>query len=82
MWWMTVREPHYARHFWHTLASIGWHNPRTLNYMILHFACYLHLGPFAQFVIERLEEEMAELDRRGSTQTIVQPAEAQLAAAS
>lgn len=30
--------------------------------MTVHIAFYLHLGPFAQFVIKRLEEEIAELD--------------------
>jgi hypothetical protein len=62
LWWMTVREPHYMRHFWHTLVSTAWHNPWTLKYMIFHIAFYLHLGPFAQFVIKRLEQEMADLD--------------------
>jgi radical SAM superfamily enzyme YgiQ (UPF0313 family) len=63
MWRMTFVERHYARHFWHTLASTAWNNPSTLKYMIFHIAFYLHLGPFAQFVIKRLEQEMNELDR-------------------
>ena len=63
MWRMTFVEREYARHFWHTLVSTAWHNPYTLKYMIFHIAFYLHLGPFAQFVIKRLEQEMNELDR-------------------
>ena len=31
--------------------------------MIFHIAFYLHLGPFAQFVIRRLEHEMDEFYR-------------------
>ena len=63
LWRMTFVERAYAPHFWHTLASTAWHNPSTLKYMIFHIAFYLHLGPFAQFVIARLEREMDELDR-------------------
>jgi hypothetical protein len=63
LWRTTVEEPALARHFWHTLLSTAWHNPATLKYMIFHIAFYLHLGPFAQFVIKELEAQIAEIDR-------------------
>jgi len=83
LWWMSVREPRYARHFWATFASTAWHNPWTLKYMIFHIAFYLHLGPFAEFVIKRLEEEMGELDRQPPARLAAQPGapEPELAAA-
>jgi radical SAM superfamily enzyme YgiQ (UPF0313 family) len=81
MWRMTFVEREYARHFWHTLVSTAWHNPYTLKYMIFHIAFYLHLGPFAQFVIKRLESEMDELDRQPPAWAAARAGEPQLAAA-
>jgi hypothetical protein len=49
--------------------------------MIFHIAFYLHLGPFAEFVIKRLEEEMGELDRQPPARLAAQPSEPELAAA-
>ena len=81
MWRMTFVEREYARHFWHALVSTAWHNPYTLKYMIFHIAFYLHLGPFAQFVIKRLEQEMNELDRAPPGWAAVRTSGPQLAAA-
>jgi hypothetical protein len=49
--------------------------------MIFHIAFYLHLGPFAQFVIKRLESEMDELERQPLTWATAHTSEPQLAAA-
>jgi len=81
MWRMTFVEREYARHFWHTLASTAWHSPYTLKYMIFHIAFYLHLGPFSQFVIRRLEHEMDELDRHPPARHAAHISQPQLAAA-
>jgi len=56
-------------------------SPYTLKYMIFHIAFYLHLGPFAQFVIKRLEQEMGELDAQPSAWAAEHTGEPQLAAA-
>jgi hypothetical protein len=61
-WRTTVTEPYLARHFWGTLATIAWKNPAALKYMIFHIAFYLHLGPFAQFVIRDLDQQIGAID--------------------
>ena len=81
LWRMTFVERAYAPHFWHTLASTAWHNPSTLKYMIFHIAFYLHLGPFAQFVIARLEREMGDLEREPAVRHAARAGASQLAAA-
>ena len=81
MWRTTFVTPEYARHFWHTLASTAWHNPSTLRYMVFHSAFYLHLGPFAQFVIGKLEEEIGEIDREAPAWAAPRAGAAQLEAA-
>jgi radical SAM superfamily enzyme YgiQ (UPF0313 family) len=62
LWRTTIVEPRLARHFWTTFAAIAWANPAALKYMVFHIAFYLHLGPFAQYVIKELEAQIAAID--------------------
>lgn len=62
IWRATVTEPHLARHFWGTFAAIARANPAALRLVIFHTAFYLHLGPFAQFVIGDLEQQIAAIE--------------------
>jgi radical SAM superfamily enzyme YgiQ (UPF0313 family) len=61
-WRASVTEPTLARHFWGTFASVAWTNPAAVKYMIFHIAFYFHLGPFAQFVIGDLDQQIGAID--------------------
>ena len=67
LWRTTVTEPHLARHFWGTFAAVAWANPATLKHVIFHIAFYLHLGPYAQFVIGDLEQQIAAIESESHT---------------
>ena len=69
LWRTTVTEPHLARHFWGTFAAVAWANPAALKHVIFHIAFYLHLGPFAQFVIGDLEQQIAAIESESHTST-------------
>ncbi len=56
-WRMTVEEPGLRREFWRTMLDCALHNVRGLQYVVMMTVFYLHLGPFAEFLI-------GELDRR------------------
>ncbi len=59
MWQATVVLPNMRRPFWSTLAATAWHNPATLRYFLFHTAFYLHLGPFARYVVGELDRQIA-----------------------
>ena len=40
-------------------VSTAWRNPRALEFVLILTAFYLHLGPFAAFVVRHLEQEIA-----------------------
>ena len=67
LWRTTVTEPHLARHFWGTFAAVAWANPAALKHVIFHIAFYLHLGPYAQFVIGDLEQQIAAIESESHT---------------
>ena len=62
LWRTTVTEPHLARHFWGTFAAVAWANPAALKHVIFHIAFYLHLGPYAQYVIGDIEQQIAAMN--------------------
>lgn len=65
-WRMTVEEPHLRRHFWSTVADCARHNIRSLQYVVMMTVFYLHLGPFAAFVIRELDRRIEAADREAA----------------
>ncbi len=55
-------RPGAGRAFWRAVADCLTHNPAALPYVIKISALYLHLGPFARYVIGRIDEQIAEID--------------------
>jgi radical SAM superfamily enzyme YgiQ (UPF0313 family) len=65
-WLMGVRDRRVRGQFWRTFASGAVRNPRALRYIGAMTALYLHLGPFARLISERLTIEIEGGARRAS----------------
>ena len=65
MWRMTVHRPDLRRHFWRTFADTLRHNPAALEFVIILFTLYLHLGTFAGHVAKDLDRQIGAIDRDG-----------------
>jgi len=63
-WRMTFRRPELRRHFWGTLFDCARNNFAALESVVSMMAFYLHLGPFASFVIDDLTAQIEALDRQ------------------
>lgn len=48
--------------FWKTLLDTALHNPKAVKPVISMMALYAHLGPFSQFVRERISLQIADID--------------------
>jgi hypothetical protein len=72
MWRMTFQLPKLRSHFWRTLFDCARHNIGALEYVVSLMVFYLHLGPFAAFVVKDLDRQIEELDREA--QRILKPA--------
>ena len=55
-------RPGTGQQFWRLIGDCLANNPAALPYVIKISALYLHVGPFAEFVIARIDEQIAELD--------------------
>lgn len=62
MWRMTVHKPELRRHFWRTIADCARHNIGAMESVITMMTFYLRLGPFAKFLIDDLERQIAKID--------------------
>src|SRR5262245_45061992 len=62
-WRMNVRHPELRGYFWRAFIDCARNNFAALERVMTMVAFYLHLGPFAQSVIEDLDAEIAVLDR-------------------
>ncbi|HUO57099.1 MAG TPA: B12-binding domain-containing radical SAM protein [bacterium] len=64
-----IREMGWAREtrrgFWKTLITCGLRNPRALRNAVSLVALYLHFGPFRDFVLGRLDDEILHLEKNG-----------------
>ena len=58
---MGIKDASVRRHWWRTLFDVLLHNPFAIKDTVSMMALYLHLGPFAASLAERLEEQMAAL---------------------
>jgi radical SAM superfamily enzyme YgiQ (UPF0313 family) len=62
MWRMTIRQPQLRGHFWRTIASVAWRNPRAVELVVFLIVFYLHLGSFAQYLIQDLDRQIEGFD--------------------
>ena len=58
----TISNPSLARPFWSTLVACARTNPRALQILLINMVPYLHLGPFARFVVAEIDRQIAEID--------------------
>jgi radical SAM superfamily enzyme YgiQ (UPF0313 family) len=63
VWRMGVRGGDMRGEFWKTLADCLTRNPMALRYVVSMLLLYLHLGPFARYVANRLGDKIDEIDR-------------------
>lgn len=61
LWRMGVRDREVRGEWWRTLASCAAHNPGALKIVLSLAALYLHFGPYARDLVERLDREIAGL---------------------
>jgi radical SAM superfamily enzyme YgiQ (UPF0313 family) len=64
------------RQFWKTVLDTALHNPKALKPVISMMGLYAHLGPFSQFVLERISLQIADLDEGRWQRPEPQPIEA------
>ena len=62
MWRMTVHRADVRWHFWGTFIDTARHNPTALEFVTILMVFYLHLGKFAQCVIEELDRRIDAID--------------------
>ena len=59
---ITFRRPDMRRETWRTIAFIVRHRPSALASVMSMAGLYVHFGPFAQYVIGRIDEEIAKVE--------------------
>ncbi len=70
MWYMTVTRPALRKHFWGAFFDTAWHNPSALESVIALIAFYVHLGPFAGFLLGDIDRKIEDLDRQSETDAL------------
>jgi radical SAM superfamily enzyme YgiQ (UPF0313 family) len=63
---MTFKRPDLRRLFWSTLIDCWRGNPGAFEYAVTMMLFYLHLGTFANFLIDDLDRQIAELDAQAA----------------
>jgi radical SAM superfamily enzyme YgiQ (UPF0313 family) len=53
--------------FWKSFVDVLLHNPRAIRYSMSIIALYLHFGPFREYVLTRIDKEIALLDETKAT---------------
>ena len=59
---LTARLPEPKRLFWETFMQCMKTNPKSARYIVLLLALYTHLGPFSRYVMDRIDQLIADLD--------------------
>jgi hypothetical protein len=55
---MGIRDAAVRGEWWRTMVDCALHNPRALQPVVSMMALYLHVGPFARYVVGRLTSEV------------------------
>jgi radical SAM superfamily enzyme YgiQ (UPF0313 family) len=69
----SFRRTELRRHFWRTVIDCLRHKPRNLEMVLGNIAFYLHVGSFAQFLIENLDRQIQAIDEEAASQPQSQP---------
>ena len=59
---LVSKLPEPRRIFWEAFTNCVATNPKSVRYIVLLLAFYMHLGPFSRYVMGRIDEMIAELD--------------------
>jgi hypothetical protein len=59
---LVANLPEPRRLFWETFTNCVATNPKSVRYIVLLLAFYMHLGPFSRYVMDRIDQMIAELD--------------------
>ncbi|WP_029058704.1 B12-binding domain-containing radical SAM protein [Stappia stellulata] len=62
VWSITRHHPEHRGHLWRMIAYTLRTNSRALNPMLQMVALYVHLGPFARSVVERIDAQIAQIE--------------------
>jgi radical SAM superfamily enzyme YgiQ (UPF0313 family) len=62
VWRIALRQPKALWHFAGAFVACARHNPRSLEYVGITAALYLHLGPFSRFVMTSLKKQIGQID--------------------
>ncbi len=57
-----ARLPEPREIFWPTLSKCVSDNPQSARWLVALIALYLHLGPFSQYVVRKIDEQIDELN--------------------
>src|SRR5262249_62203063 len=60
-WRMGTVNAAVRRHWWRTMLDCLFHNPRALRAVGAMAALYLHMGPFARYVVSGLNRKIAAI---------------------
>jgi len=61
-WRLGVRDPRVRVEWWRSIADALLHNPAALKIVVSFAALYVHLGPYAADLVERLDRQIALAD--------------------
>jgi hypothetical protein len=61
-WRIAVWQPRALWHFGKVFCECATKNPRTIGYVGMLAAFYLHLRPFSRFVVSVVDRQIAEID--------------------
>ena len=61
-WRIAVRHPRALWHFGRVFYECATKNPRTIGYVGMLAAFYLHLRPFSRFVVSVVDRQIAKID--------------------
>jgi radical SAM superfamily enzyme YgiQ (UPF0313 family) len=61
--WLTINRPAVASKFFGLLVYCARNNPSAIECAVEMTSVYIHVGPFAEYVIADLDEQISELDR-------------------
>jgi radical SAM superfamily enzyme YgiQ (UPF0313 family) len=61
-WWLIFRHPQYLNQFLITAFSCILRNPSAIHQMMTEVVMYFHVGPFAEHVVDQMDQQLAMLD--------------------
>ena len=74
IWHMTVTRPELRGDFLRTLIDCLRHNPNALGPISTAILMYAHIGPFSRYVIDKVDQQIAEIDAgRWQTPAVIAP---------